>query len=104
MSSILDLDSCAYAKGVIFELLTSNVGLVRVVGEPEPKFMARVHTQRLSIYNSIFKNCHKFDVEYKPFVAKFPKLRERFILWGKRYSNDKRTFLSSYNAIEWVKK
>ena len=104
MSSILDLSSCAYAKGVLLEVFSSNVGLVRVVGEPHPKFIARVNTQRFSIYNSIFMNCDKFDVAYKTFVAKFPQIKERFTLWGKRYSGDKRTFLKNYNAIEWDKK
>ena len=104
MSSILDLSSCAYAKGVLLEVFSSNVGLVRVVGEPHPKFIARVNTQRFSIYNSIVMNCDKFDVAYKTFGAKFPQIKERFTLWGKRYSGDKRTFLKNYNAIEWDKK
>ena len=56
MSSILDLDSCAYAKGMLFGLFTSNVGIAMEVGESQPKFMARLHTQRFTKYNEQFKN------------------------------------------------
>ena len=64
-----------------------------VVGEPHPKFIARVNTQKFSIYNSM--NCDKFDVAYKTFVTKFPQIKERFTSWGKRYSDDERTFLKN---------
>ena len=43
MSSILDLDSCAYANGMLFELFTLNVGIAMEVGESQPKFMT-THT------------------------------------------------------------
>ena len=103
MSSILDLDSCAYAKGMLFELFTSNVGIAMEEGESQPKFMARLHIQRFTKYNEQFKNCDKFNVTYKTFVSIFPKLKERLNLWGKRYSADRKTFLNNYNSEEWNK-
>ena len=48
--------------GLLLKVFSSNVGIIRAVGEPQPKFMARVHTQRFSIYNETFKNCDKFGV------------------------------------------
>ena len=62
MSSILDLSSCAYAKGISYELFSSNVGLTRDVGEPQVKFISQVHSQKLTIYNESFKNCEKFGI------------------------------------------
>ena len=83
MSSTLYLYSCAYAKGMLLGLFSSNVGIISMVGEPQPKFMARVHTQRFLIYNEKFKNCDTFGVTYKTFVSKFPKITERFNFGGK---------------------
>ena len=51
----------------------------------------------------MFKNCDKFGVTYKTFVSRFPKITERFNLWGKRYSADKKTFLKTYYAGKWSK-
>ena len=101
MSSILDLSSCAYAKGISYKLFSSNVGLTRDVGEPQVKFTSRVRSQRLTIYNESFKNCGKYGIPYKIFVDKFPKIKERLNLWGKRYSNEKKIFLTKYNISEW---
>ena len=45
MSSILDLDSCAYAKGMLFELFTSNVGIAMEVGESTKVHGQTTHTK-----------------------------------------------------------
>ena len=47
-------------------------------------------SSRLTIYNESFKNCEKFGIPYKIFVDKFPKIKERLNLWGKRYANEKK--------------
>ena len=94
MSSILDLCSCAYAKGISYELFSSNVGLTGDVGEPQVEFTSLVHSQRLTIYNENFKNCEKFGIPYKIFVGKFPKIKERLNLRGKQYSNEKKNIFN----------
>ena len=51
--SILDISTCAYAKGVLFELYTSNVELQRMVGEPQVMYASRLHNQRYIQYLEI---------------------------------------------------
>ena len=104
MLSIIEIFSCAFAKGVVYELFTSDLDTVRGIGEPSPKFQSRVYQQRfMMMYNQTFKDNKSFEITYKVFVDKFPKLKEKFSLWGKRYSKSKKQFLESFNKEKWQK-
>ena len=98
--SIIGLSSCAYAKGVVHELFTSNVDIVRQIGEPTSTFKARLYKERFRLDNTIFKY-ESFEVTYKKFVDKFPQLIDKFSLWGKRYSASKKQFMQTYNTTKW---
>ena len=71
------------------------------MGVPQIKFKSRVNSERLNVCNACFKNCGHFGISYKMFVDKFPKIKERINLWGKRYSHEKKIFLTKYNIREW---
>ena len=101
MSSILDLSSCGYARGVLFELFTSNLGIDRVIGEPQVHYISRIHTHRFNYFKKLFGN--SFEVPYKQFVSKFQKVVERIDLWGKRYADSKKAYLTKYNTDQWGK-
>ena len=100
-TSILDIASCSFAKGILFELFTSSVGIERMLGEPQVMYASRLHNQRYIQYSEILGDC--YYVPYKTFVDKFPKITERLDLWGKRYSDKKAEFLRKYNWEQWGK-
>ena len=101
MSSILDLSSCGYARGVLFELFTSDLGIDRLIGEPQGHHISRVHTRRFNYFKELFGE--SFEVPYKQFVAKFPNVVGRLDLWGKRYTDSKKTYLKKFNIEQWGK-
>ena len=103
--SILDVFSCAYGKGVAYELFSGNADVVKEVGEAQPKFYARVNRQRFQLYTNGFKECDGlFDVSYDTFTNKFVKIKERINVWGKRHSAEKKLFLKTFNLHEWSKR
>ena len=98
MSSIKDISTCAFAKGILQELFSSNVGVVRTIGEPQPKFFSRIVGQRFELYNQLFHNLPTFQTDRKTFIDKFSKIIDQFKNWGKRHSGAKNKFLELLNA------
>lgn len=89
-TSILDLFSCSYAKGICYEIFTSNLGMQRMTGEPHPKFTSRVMSQRFVRFYELFCFDENFAVTQKLFVDKFSKIREIIDLWGKAHCQHKK--------------
>ena len=102
-TSIMDLFSCSFAKGISYELFTSNLCLLRMTGEPQPVFASRVVTQRFNKYCEIFGNGINFAVTQKQFVDKLSKIEDRIRLWGKANCKHKQDFLSKFNSQTWSK-
>ena len=102
-TSILDLFSCSYAKGICYEIFTSNLGMQRMMGEPHPKFASRVMSQRFFRFSELFCYDGNFAVTQKLFVDKFSKIRERIDFWGKAHSQNKKAFLGKFNTETWGK-
>ena len=101
-TSIMDPFSCSFAKGISYELFTSNLGIVRMAGEPQPKFISRVVSQRFNKYCETFGNEINFTVTHKQFVDKLSKIQGRIELWGKAHFKYKQDFLSKFNSKTWA--
>ena len=87
---------------VLFELFTSNLGVLKQNNESQSNYVSRVINRRFDRYNSLFTE-ENFQTDRKTFVNKFAHIKDDFAKRGKRHSGAKNTSLQKFNEDSWMK-
>ena len=101
MGSIFDPMTCGFAKGIIYELWSSNLELVKSENEAKALFSSRINQKRHALFSELFANNESFHVDYTKFIRKYSKIVNRIGQWAKRHTNERKQFVSTFNIKAW---